>query len=92
MKTPTSVRLTLITILTSTIVITGWGQNSRNQFGNYHNRRHGGGLQSQAVDPGPRPGAPGAGTTDGLEGFFPTLNAAEQALFLGGFQQFVEVE
>jgi CxxC motif-containing protein (DUF1111 family) len=47
---------------------------------------------SRAVDPGPRPGAAGAGTTDGLEGYFPTLNAAEQALFLGGFTQFVEVE
>jgi CxxC motif-containing protein (DUF1111 family) len=50
------------------------------------------GGQIQPIDPGPRAGAAGAGTTDGLEGFFPGLNAAEQALFLNGFTQFVEVE
>ena len=92
MKTRTSVLVTLITILTSTIVIAGWDQNGQNQFGGYHHHQHAPGPQSQAIDSGPRPGAAGAGTTDGPEGFFPTLNAAEQALFLGGFQQFIEVE
>lgn len=37
-------------------------------------------------DPGPRPGPAGAG------GFFPTLNAAEQAAFASGISQFIEDE
>lgn len=37
-------------------------------------------------DPGPRTGAAGAG------GFYPTLNASEQALFANGISQFVEDE
>jgi len=92
MKTPTSVMVTLIILLASALMIGGWGQNNQHQFGDYDHHQHGPGLQNQAVDPGPRPGAAGAGTTDGNEGYFPTLNAAEQALFLGGFTQFVEVE
>ena len=91
MKTPTSIIVTLITLLVSILMIGGWGQNNQHQF-DYNHHQHGGGLQNQAVDPGPRPGAAGAGTTDGNECYFPTLNAAEQALFLGGFTQFVEVE
>jgi cytochrome c peroxidase len=38
------------------------------------------------TDLGPRPGAPGAG------GFFPTLNASEQALFNAGLEAFTEVD
>jgi len=37
-------------------------------------------------DPGPRPGPAGAG------GFYPTLNAAEQAAFANGISQFIEDE
>jgi CxxC motif-containing protein (DUF1111 family) len=88
MQTPMTAVATMITILASTIAIGGWGQNSQNPFSDSNNRQHG----RQAVDPGPRPGPPAAGTIDGNEGFFPTLNAAEQALFLGGFTQFVELE
>jgi hypothetical protein len=73
-------------------MIGGWGQNNQQQFGDSNHHQHGRGPQNQAVDPGPRPGAAGAGTTDGNEGYFPTLNSAEQALFFGGFTQFVEVE
>jgi CxxC motif-containing protein (DUF1111 family) len=39
-----------------------------------------------AKDPGPRPGPAGAG------GFYPTLNAAEQAAFANGISQFIEDE
>ena len=39
-----------------------------------------------AVDPGPRSGQAGAG------GFFPTLNASEQAAFANGISQFMEEE
>jgi len=39
-----------------------------------------------ARDPGPRPGAAGAG------GFYPTLNATEQAAFANGIAQFIEDE
>ena len=48
--------------------------------------------QGAPHDPGPRRGPAGAGTTDGTQGYYPSLNAAEQALFLNGFTQFVEVE
>jgi CxxC motif-containing protein (DUF1111 family) len=40
-------------------------------------------------DPGPRPGPAGAG---GLTGFYPTLNATEQAAFANGIAQFIEDE
>jgi CxxC motif-containing protein (DUF1111 family) len=39
-----------------------------------------------AKDPGPRPGLAGAG------GFYPTLNASEQAAFANGISQFIEDE
>jgi CxxC motif-containing protein (DUF1111 family) len=39
-----------------------------------------------AKDPGPRPGAAGAG------GFYPTLNATEQAAFANGISQFIQDE
>ncbi len=42
--------------------------------------------QMTVHDPGPRPGPAGAG------GFFPTLNATEQAAFSNGISQFIEVE
>jgi len=42
--------------------------------------------QRSAFDPGPRSGPAGAG------GFFPTLNATEQAAFANGISQFIEVE
>jgi len=42
-------------------------------------------LQAQQ-DPGPRLGAPGAGN------YYPTLNAAEQALFANSLQTFMEVD
>ena len=43
-------------------------------------------LTSSGTDPGPRPGAPGAGS------FFPTLNADEQALFIESLDVFGEVD
>jgi CxxC motif-containing protein (DUF1111 family) len=45
-------------------------------------------ASSQGIphDPGPRPGPAAAG------GFYPTLNAAEQAAFANGISQFIEVE
>lgn len=50
-------------------------------------------------DPGPRPGSPGAGAVsavataaDGLTGFYPSLNATEQAAYANGIAQFVEEE
>ena len=39
-----------------------------------------------AQDPGPRPGTPAAG------GYYPTLNANEQAMFTQGLQAFMEVD
>jgi hypothetical protein len=69
MQKPMLVAITSITVLVSTIVIGVWGQNSQNQFGHFNNRQHGRGFQnpagpqSQAVDPGPRTGPAGAGTT-----------------------------
>jgi hypothetical protein len=66
MKTHTSVMVTLVTLLVSILMIGGWGQNDQNQFGDYNHHQHGRGIQNQAVDPGPRPGAAGAGTTDGM--------------------------
>jgi CxxC motif-containing protein (DUF1111 family) len=42
--------------------------------------------ESAPHDPGPRPGPAGAG------GYYPTLDASEQAAFNAGVQQFVEVE
>jgi CxxC motif-containing protein (DUF1111 family) len=50
-------------------------------------------------DPGPRPGPAGAGAVtavataaDGLTGFYPSLNATEQAAYANGIAQFVEEE
>jgi len=50
-------------------------------------------------DPGPRPGPPAAGAVataataaDGLTGFYPTLNATEQAAYANGIAQFVQLE
>ena len=50
-----------------------------------HDRGPGSGPPG-AADPGPRSGLAGAG------GFFPTLNANEQAAFANGIAQFVQVE
>ena len=54
--------------------------------------------QKGAHDPGPRPGPPAAGAltaatvADGLSGYYPTLNATEQAAYANGIAQFVEEE
>jgi CxxC motif-containing protein (DUF1111 family) len=55
--------------------------------------------QRGAHDPGPRPGPPGAGAVtvaatvaDGLTGYYPSLNATEQAAYANGIAQFVEEE
>lgn len=52
--------------------------------------------QSAPRDPGPRPGPPGAGavvsTSGTTGGAYPTLNATEQAAFMNGVAQFIEVE
>lgn len=45
--------------------------------------------QKAPGDPGPRPGPAGAG---GATGFYPTLNATEQAAYANGIAQFVEDE
>lgn len=55
--------------------------------------------QRGAHDPGPRSGPAAAGAVtaaataaDGLTGFYPTLNATEQAAYANGIAQFVEEE